>query len=133
MNEIIGFIEQNKYGSLATCNGGKSDVRPFELAFHSDRGMFFYTSSEEDVYKQLNVNPYISFCATDQNFNYAKISGSVTFSNSKDDKTRIFINSKFSQKVFSNSNLDSMRVFFLEHASCILHYYADKRVVEWQF
>lgn len=67
MNEIIDFIEQNKYGSLATCNGGKSDIRPFELAFYCDRGMFFYTSSDKDIYEQLNVNPYISFCATDQN------------------------------------------------------------------
>lgn len=132
MNEIINFIEKNKYGSLATCNGGKSDVRPFELAFNCDRGMFFYTSSDEDVYEQLNVNSYISFCATDENFNYVKISGSVTFSNSEDDKAKIVANSQFARKVFPNSNLDNMRVFFLPHASCILHYYADNRAVEWQ-
>lgn len=133
MNEIIDFIEQNKYGSLATCNGGKSDIRPFELAFYCDRGMFFYTSSDKDVYEQLNVNPHISFCATDQKFNYVKISGSVTFSNSEDDKVKIVTNSQFAQKVFSNSNLNNMRVFFLPHASCILHYHADNRAVEWQF
>jgi len=133
MNEIIGFIEQNKYGNLATCNGGKSDVRPFELAFHCDRGMFFYTSSDEDVYEQLKANPYISFCATDQNNNYVKISGTVTFSNSQDDKAKIVAISQFARKVFPNSNLDSMIVFFLPHASCRLHYYADNRAVEWQF
>ncbi len=133
MNEIIGFIEQNKYGSLATCNGEKSDVRPFELVFHCDRGMFFYTSSDDDVYEQLNENPYISFCATDQNFNYVKISGTITFSNSVDDKAKIVANSQFAPKVFPNSNLDSMRVFFLSHATCILHYYADNKVVEWRF
>lgn len=133
MNEIIGFLEQNKYGSLATCNDGKSDVRPFELVFHCDKGMFFYTSSDKDVYEQLNANPYISFCATDHNNNYVKISGIVNFSNSEDDKAKIVANSQFAQKVFHNSNLDSMRVFFLQHASCMLHYYADSRVVEWQF
>ncbi len=133
MNEIIEFIEQNKYGSLATCNSGKSDVRPFELAFHCDRGIFFYTSSNEDVYEQLNVNPYISFCATDQNFNYVKISGSVIFSDNEDDKAKIAANSQFAQKVFPNSNLKNMKVFFLPHASCILHNYADNRAVEWQF
>jgi uncharacterized pyridoxamine 5'-phosphate oxidase family protein len=133
MNKIIGFIEQNKYGSLATCNGGKSDVRPFELVFHCDRGMFLYTSADEDVYEHLNVNPYISFCATDPNLNYVKISGSVIFSDNKDDKAKIVANSQFAQKVFPNSNLDNMKVFFLPHASCILHYYADTRAVEWQF
>lgn len=133
MNEIIGFIDQNKYGSLATCNGGKSDVRPFELVFQCDKGMFFYTSSDEDVYEQLDSNPYISFCDTDQNYNYVKISGTVTFSNNEGDKAKIVENSQFAKKVFSNSNLDSMRVFLMPHASCILHYYADNRAVEWQF
>ncbi len=133
MNEIIAFVEQNKYGSLATCNGGKADVRPFELVFYCDRGMFFYTSVGENLYEQLNVNPYISFCATGQNYNYAKVSGTVSFSNDEDDKIKIISNSQFAQKAYTNSNVDSMKVFFLPHASCMLHYQADNRVIEWQF
>ena len=133
MKEIIAFIEKNKFGSLATCNDGKADVRPFELVFYCDRGMFFYTSSGEDLFEQLNANPYISFCATDQNYNYSKISGTVSFSNDEDDKSKIFENSQFAKKAFANSHADNMKVFFLSHASCLLHYQADDRVVEWQF
>jgi len=133
MNEILAFIEQNKYGSLATCNGGKVDVRPFELVFHCNRGMFFYTSEGDDLYAQLNVNPFISFCATDKNYNYYKISGSVIFSNEENDKNEIIEKSQFAQKKFSNSNANDMKVFFLPHATCGLHYQADNKVVEWQF
>lgn len=133
MNEIITFLEQNKFGSLATCNAGKPDVRPFELVFHSDRGMFFYTSGGENLYEQLNANPNISFCATDQNYNYAKISGTVSFSSDENDKTKIISNSQFAQKAFANSTIDNMKVFFLPSASCILHYQADNRDIEWQF
>ena len=133
MNKILAFIEQNKYGSLATCNGGKADVRPFELVFYCDRGMFFYTSGGEDLYAQLNVNPYISFCATDKNYNYSKISGSVLFSSDEKDKENIIEKSQFAQKIFANSNANDMKVFFLPHALCMLHYQADNKVVEWQF
>lgn len=133
MEEIINFIQQNKNGSLATCKDGKSDVRPFELAFHCDRGLFFYTSSDEDVYEQLKANPYVCFCTTDQSFNYAKISGTVTFSDIEDDKVKIAEKSQFAKKAFPSSNFDKMKVFFLPHASCLLHYYADNKVVEWQF
>ena len=133
LNEIVGFIEQNKYGSLATCNGGKPDVRPFELVSHCDRGMFFYTSADEDVYEQLCANPNISFCATDQNKNYVKISGTVTFSNNEDDKAKIVADSQLAKEIFPNSDLDRMRVFYLPHASCLLHYYANHKAVEWQF
>ena len=69
----------------------------------------------------------------DQNFNYVKKSGTVTFSNNEDDKAKIVANSQFAKKVFFNSNLDIMKVFFLPHASCMVHYYADNRAVEWQF
>lgn len=133
MHEIIEFVEQNKYGSLATNNEGKPDVRPFELAFHCEQEMYFYTSSDEDVYEQLTANPDICFCAIDQNNNYVKISGTVIFSDSEDDKAKIAENSQFAKKIFPNSNYENMRVFYLLHASCMLHYYADNRVVEWKF
>lgn len=133
MKEILDFLSQNKYGSLATCDNGKADVRPFEVVFHCDRGVFFYTSAEKDVFKQLNANPNISFCATDQNYNYAKVSGSVSFSNDNEDKTKIIANSQFAQKMFANSNADNMKVFFLPHASCVIHYHADNREVQYQF
>lgn len=132
MNEIITFLEQNKFGSLATCKGGKADVRPFELVFHCDRGLFFYTSMGEDVYEQLKINPYICFCVTDQNYNYAKISGSVSFSSSNDDKARIISSSQFAEKVFADDKTD-MKVFFLPHANCMLHYHFDNSVIERQF
>lgn len=133
MKEIIDFLNQNKIGSLATCNNGIPDVRPFELAFYCDRGMFFYTSAGKDVHQQLNANPNISFCATDQNYNYVKISGPVSFSNKNEDKTNIIANSQFAKNVFANSNTDNMIVFFLPHASCMIHYFPDNREIQYQF
>ncbi|SMC81807.1 pyridoxamine 5'-phosphate oxidase family protein [Papillibacter cinnamivorans] len=133
MNEIIAFIERNKLGSLATCDGEKADIRPFELVFHSDRGLFFYTSDGEDVYRQLRENPNIAFCATDRNYNYTKITGSVSFSDSDADKAKILSNSQFAKEVFAGSGTEDMKVFFLPHASCMLHYHADGKAVPWQF
>lgn len=133
MEEIIAFLEQNKFGNLATCIDGKADIRPFELVFFCDRGMFFYTSAGEDVYEQLHANPYISFCATDPNYNYAKICGTVSFSHENEDKEKIYATSEFAKKVFAKSNLDNMKVFFLPHAVCMLHHHSDNSVVKWQF
>lgn len=133
MNEIIAFIEQNKYGSLATCNDGKADIRPFELVYYCDKGMFFYASEREDLYKQLKENPSISFCCTDSNYNYTKISGSVLFSLDENDKAKVIEKSQFAKEIYSSSNANEMKVFFLPHASCILHYHNDNKVIEWQF
>lgn len=133
MNEILDFVEQNSFGSLATCNGDKADVRPFELVYYCDKGMFFYASEQDDLYKQLKENPNISFCATDKNYNYTKISGSILFSEDEKDKAKVIEKSHFAKKIYSASNANQMKVFFLPHASCMLHYHTDNKVVEWQF
>ena len=85
------------------------------------------------MFKQLNANPYISFCATDQNYNYAKISGAISFSSEKEDKTKIISNSQFAQKLFNDSNYDNMEIFFLPHATGMLHYQSDNKDVQYQY
>lgn len=133
MNKIIEFINQNKFGNLATCNNDKPDTRPFELAFHCDKGMFFYSSSEDELTNQLKQNPNICFCATDSNYNYVKVKGSVKFSEDNDDKSNILEKSKFAKNVFNDSNIDNMKVFFLSHGKCMLHFHNDNNVIIEEF
>ncbi len=133
MKDIIAFLNQNKFGSLATCNHGDPDTRPFELAFYCDKGMFFYTSSEEDLTNQLKTNPKICFCATDANYNYVKVSGSILFSDENEDKVKILNQSEFANIAFNDSNVDKMKVFFLPHGKCMMHFHADSKVISDEF
>ncbi|MBP1925283.1 putative pyridoxamine 5'-phosphate oxidase family protein [Sedimentibacter acidaminivorans] len=133
MNKIIEFINQNKFGNLATCSNEKPDTRPFELVFHDDKGMFFYSSAEEELTNQLKQNPNICFCATDSNYNYVKVKGSIEFSENKDDKIKILEKSKFAKNIFSDSNIDKMKVFSLPHGKCMLHMHNDDNVIIEEF
>lgn len=133
MKNIINFLNENKFGNLATCNNDKPDARPFELVFHCDKGMFFYTSSDTDVTNQLKTNPNICFCATDSNYNYVKISGSVIFSDENDDKVKILQQSVFAKKVYNDSSIDKIKVFFLPHGKCMLHFHSDNKVMAAEF
>jgi len=133
MKKIIEFINQNKFGNLATCNNDKPDTRPFELAFHCDIGMFFYSSAEDELTNQLKQNSNICFCATDSNYNYVKIKGSVKFSEDIDDKSKILEKSNFAKKVYNNSNLEKMEVFYLPHGKCMLHMHNDDNVIIKEF
>jgi uncharacterized pyridoxamine 5'-phosphate oxidase family protein len=133
MKKINEFLDQNKFGSLATCDNVKPDARPFELSFHSDKGMFFYSAADESITKELKVNPNICFCATDPNYNYVKVSGSVVFSDNKDDKTKILEKSEFAKAVYNESNIDNMNVFFLPHGKCMMHFHNDNKVITDEF
>lgn len=133
MKEIIEFLKENKFGNLATCSNEKPDLRPFELVFYCDRGMFFYVSADTDAASELKANPNICFCATDNNYNYVKVSGRVLFSDNIADKSKILEESKFAKKFFDESNLQKMLVFYLPHGKCKHHFYKDNKIITEEF
>lgn len=133
MKNISEFLDQNKFGNLATCNDDKPDTRPFELSFHCDKGMFFYAAADEKITNELEVNPNICFCATDPNYNYVKVNGSVIFSDNEDDKAKILEKSEFAKTVYNDSNIDKMKVFFLPHGKCMMHFRNDDKVITDEF
>ena len=133
MKQIIEFLNKNKFGNLATCNNDKPYLRPFELVYYCDKGMFFYASTEEELINQLKINPNICFCATDSNYDYVKVSGSIKFSDDKEDKEKILEKSEFAKTVYNDSNINNMKVFFLPHAECMMHFHADNGVITDKF
>lgn len=129
MKEIIDFLNKNKFGSLATCDGNKPDTRPFEVADISNEGLLFYVSSDSDLSKQLKENSNISFCATDEKYDYAKVSGKITFSNKQEDKEKVLANSSFAKEVYNSGSTDKMEVFYLQHGEGMLHRHTDNKVI----
>jgi len=133
MKEIIDFLNKNKFGSLATCDGNKPDTRPFEVAYSSNEGFLFYVSSDTELSKQLKANPNICFCATDEKYDYVKVVGAISFSNKQEDKDKVLANSHFAKKVYASCGTDKMEVFYLPHGECMLHHHTDDNIIKKSF
>ena len=133
MKEIMEFLNKNKFGNLATCDGNKPDTRPFEVAYISNDGFLFYVSSDTEVYRQLKENPNICFCATDEQYNYVKVVGSISFSDKQEDKDKVLENSQFAKKVYESSGTEKMKIFCLNHGECMLHHHMNDNVVKESF
>lgn len=133
IKEIFEFLAQNKFGSLATCTENQPDNRPMECAFVSDKGLFFYTKKGEDLEDQLSKNKNICFAATDQNYNYIKVRGSVELSQEDEDQFNILTNSSFAKSVFQENNLSSMIVFYLPHGNAMLHSHGKNKPICYEF
>lgn len=133
MKDIIAFLNQNKFGSLATIASNKPDVRPFEFVCYDDDGMFFYTDRESDVFSQLNENPTICFCATDSDYNYVKVSGSVSFCNDRKEKEKVLTFSAFAKDNFDPTTLAGMEVFHLSHGCCKQHFHSSNKTKTCEF
>lgn len=133
MKDIIEFLNKNKFGGLATSTNQKPDLRPFELVCICDTNLFFYVSADSDLSSQLKNNQDICFCATDENYNYVKVSGKVEFSDKQEDKKMILENSKFAKDNFNESNWDKMEVFYLAHGTAKYHLHNEAKTMDATF
>ncbi len=133
MQEIFNFLENNKYGSLATSAEGQPFVRPFEYGFKTDEGVFFYTSDDKEVYSQLQSNPRVSFCATDKDLTYVQLTGDVKFTEEDKYKDIMLQKSNNAQKIYKTSNNDQLKVFYIPHGKAVMHQYESGYVSDQKF
>lgn len=122
MEEIVKFLEANKYGSLATCENGQPHVRPFEFGFKTEEGVFFYTSKDKEVYKQLSANPKASFCATDPDLTYVQLIGEVKFTEDQKHKEMILQKSDNASNIYGSADNSELIVFCM-NGKAIMHQY----------
>ncbi len=59
---ILGFLNGNPVFFLATCHGGLPHVRTMRLLRADDRGIYFSTSRNKALCRQLKSNPAVEMC-----------------------------------------------------------------------
>ena len=74
MSEVLEFLK-NKTFYLATAENNKPKIRPFGAVMEFENKIYFVTSNEKDVFKQIMNNPNISICACDLSRRWARIEG----------------------------------------------------------
>lgn len=89
MFDYIAILKENPNGVLATQDGSNTKTRVFQYLFSNGNKVYFCTSNEKPVYKQIKANPQVSFCTYPQNYApVVSINGEAVFVNDLDLKTR---------------------------------------------
>jgi len=60
--DILQFLTENPFFSLATSDGNIPHVRTLRLHKANETGIYFMVGKFKDVYRQLSVNPYVELC-----------------------------------------------------------------------
>ena len=74
--EILKFLNENPFFSLATSDGTIPHVRILMLHKADESGIYFMVGKFKDVYRQLSLNPSVELCIHKDNFQ-VRISGKV--------------------------------------------------------
>ena len=99
---------------------GKPKVRPFQFMLEEGGKLYFCTSNEKNVYKEIENQPYVEFCASGENFSWLRLKGKVVFSQDIAIKSKILDGSPIVKTIYKTPDNPIFEVFYLDEASATI-------------
>jgi len=112
--EIFEFMNKNQACYLATSNGNKPCVRGMLIYRADNRGIIFHTGATKDIFKQLQKNPNVELCFSNNNFQeliQIRVSGIAVLENDIKLKEEIVTNRPFLKPMVEQFGYEFLAVF----------------------
>lgn len=115
MINFAEILKANPNGVLATQDGNKVKTRVFQYLFADGNKVYFCTNSEKPVYKQLQLNPNVSFCTYPSNFApVLSINGKVAFVEDPALKTRALEENPSIKGIYKTPDNPIFKIFYIK-------------------
>ncbi|WP_026882446.1 pyridoxamine 5'-phosphate oxidase family protein [Clostridium akagii] len=121
MNEILKFINDAKIFYLATVEGDQPRVRPFGFAMEYQGKIYFCTSNEKNVYKQLVANSKFEASTMSKDGHWIRLQGKVVFDPSKEAKAKAFEIMPGLASIYKSADSPSFEVFYIEEGEATIY------------
>jgi len=118
MNEILKFIKDAGIFYIATVEGDQPRVRPFAFAMEYQKRIYFCTSNQKNVYKQLRSNPQFEACTMSKDGRWIRLQGKAIFDSSADAKAKSF---EIMPGLANIYNFADFEVFYVEKAEATFY------------
>lgn len=120
MKEVVTFLQENPVQYLATVGrDGKAKCRPFMFAGELDGKLWFCTNSTKDVYKDMQVHPYVELSVSSPSYAWIRLSGKAVFENNMAAKEMCLAN-PIVKGQYSDAANPIFEVFYLAEARAVI-------------
>jgi len=121
VSEVINFLSEAGTFYLATVDGNEPKVRPFGLAIEHEGKIYFGTSNEKDVYKQLQVNPNFEVSTTDKDNRWIRLKGKAVFENNLTVKAKAFEILPNLKALYNSADNPIFEVFYVSEGEASIY------------
>lgn len=127
MKEILDFLAKNPAFFIATIDEkNQPRVRPFGLVMEWNNKLTFGTSTEKNVYKQLQKNPSVEICSfSPTTGEWMRISGKVAFTNDISAKKKVFEVMPDLKKIYQSEENPTLACFYIEEGEAAIYSFAS--------
>lgn len=121
MQIVTDFLKKSQVQYLATIGiDGKPKVRPFQFMLEDGGKLYFCTSNEKNVYKEIENQPYVEFCASGENFSWLRLKGKAIFSQDIAIKSKIQDSNPLVKSIYKTPDNPIFEAFYLDEASATI-------------
>lgn len=121
MQTVVDFLKKSGIQYFATVGlDGKPKVRPFQFMFEDGGKLYFCTSNEKPVFKQMQANPNVEICSCGENFAWLRLNGKAVFCNDLGLKGKVFEISPVVKSIYQTPDNPSFELFYLEEAEAVI-------------
>ncbi len=121
MKALIDYLQANPVQHLATVGlDGKAKCRPFMFATEYDGKLWFCTSNQKEVYRELQANPAIELSVSAPDFSWCRLSGDIRFENNMEVKQLCIDHLPIVKQIYQTADNPHFEVFCLSKGSGII-------------
>ena len=115
MIDYAAILKQTPNGVLATQDGDGVRTRVFQYLFADGNKVYFCTSSQKPVYKQLKANSKVSFCTYPADFNpVLSLNGIAVFVDDIALKTRALDENPMIKGIYNTADNPIFQLFYID-------------------
>lgn len=115
MIDYTAILKANPNGVMATQADSKPKTRVFQYLFSDGNKVYFCTSNEKPVYKQIKASPYVSFCTFSTDFApVLSVNGKAVFVSDTALKTRALDENPGIKSIYSTPENPAFEIFFID-------------------
>lgn len=115
MIDYAAILKANPNGVLATADGEKIKTRVFQQLFCDGKRVYFCTSNEKPVYRQIKANPHVSFCTYPADFTpVLSVNGKAVFISNIVLKTRALDENPGIKGIYKTPDNPVFELFYID-------------------
>lgn len=116
MNTVMDFFGGvNTPVAIATTDAGNPKVRFFSFKMYENGKLYFLTSKQKNVYKELAQNPAIEICSMpNEQSEWVRVNGKVSFVDDLELKKKAFSMLPLLEKAYQTPENPEVIMFYIE-------------------
>lgn len=117
MKKVVEFLTKSQVQYFATVGtDGKPKVRPFQFMLEEGGKLYFCTSNQKEVFREVQKQPDVELCASGENFSWLRLKGKAVFSNDLSLKAKVMEASPIVKSIYTTPDNPTFEIFYLAEA-----------------